>query len=200
MRILVLPPLSAARATCGLANSPAAPTQAPQPAARNRRRLRPQHAHPEMTSRSFMAILPWQQRFESTLPAFAAGHHASKIPDNDTTERHCNPSAKPCQPISPAICLNHLDRSRKAGTSQLVPSACSGQALIAAEGFSVAGCTCPRFPVRFPSTSASICASTCAAALDHSYRQGLRHSLARTGFNSIYFIASQKCHASSAQE
>ena len=42
--------------------------------------------------------------------------------------------------------------------------------------------------------------SVCAAALDHSYRHGRRHSLARTGFNSTYRIASQKCRSSRAQE
>ena len=43
-------------------------------------------------------------------------------------------------------------------------------------------------------------ASTCAAALDHSYRHGLRQILARTGLSSTYLIASQKCGSSSGHE
>jgi len=42
--------------------------------------------------------------------------------------------------------------------------------------------------------------STCTAALDQAYRQGLRHSRARTGFGSMYFMASQKRRSSRAQE
>ena len=43
-------------------------------------------------------------------------------------------------------------------------------------------------------------ASTCAAALDHSYRHGLRQIFARTGLSSTYLIASQKCRSSRGHE
>jgi len=43
-------------------------------------------------------------------------------------------------------------------------------------------------------------ASMCAAALDHSYRQGLRQIFARTGLSSTYLIASQKCGSSRGHE
>jgi len=50
------------------------------------------------------------------------------------------------------------------------------------------------------SSSDSACLSMCGAALDHSYRHGLRQSFTLTGLSSIYRIASQKWRSSSAHE
>ena len=50
------------------------------------------------------------------------------------------------------------------------------------------------------SNSAPAASSTCAALLDHSYFHGRRQTLARTGFNSTYFAASQKPRSSTAHE
>ena len=52
---------------------------------------------------------------------------------------------------------------------------------------------------RFSNSDCDV-ASMCAAALDHSYRHGLRQILARTGLSSTYLMASQKCRLSRGHE